>query len=388
MKTSILKILRLYHFVGLIIFYQIWNYLFSSNYKTHNNANDLENTYLNSLPIILIGPKNPIINKNFESIYMNEKNRIERFQNTTGNKLKTLTFTDAANRYPSTVQQPEYIILHKPDAGACKDYANEFAWPSHLIDAELKSCIEKGQFSSDTCRIVSDYFLYDPHLPHNSNPNFKNLRLKAINRKRTFLELGALGGLPDQSMTLVFERVFGNTWKGIGIEATPANFGQLMMNRPCIYKAEVAAGKEWGTTQFTGWGGCCSGIDTDMNPKHKKVFHGGVQSFTVGTAPVSDVLLGAGVVVLDFWVLDVEGGELSVLKGMNFKDVKVQMLLIEVDRKTPKYNEIADIMGKNGFFEDLKHFKSWHNLNTLWINRDAEPWIYERYLAFSPNWEA
>ena len=290
-----------------------------------------------------------------------------------------MTFSDALKRYPSNKNQPDHIILHKPDINACVDYSKDFAWSSNSITKELTACMNKGEFLGDTCSVVSHYFRYDPYLPSNTNPNLKTSRSNI--RRRTFLELGALGGQPHQSMTLVFERTFGfDTWDGLGVEATPANFAQLMKNRPCISKMEFAAATKWGTTQFTGWGGCCSGIEMDMNTKHKKLFHGAkAQSFTVGTAPISDVLLGAGIKVLDFFVLDVEGGELSVLKGMNFKDVKVQMLMIEVDRNTKRYKEIADMMHTNGFFQDEKHFKSWHSLNTLWINKEAESWIGQRY---------
>jgi hypothetical protein len=84
---------------------------------------------------------------------------------------------------------------------------------------------------------------------------------------RYFAEVGGLAGLPDQSMTLIFEKYFEfNTdlWQGIVVEATPMNFARLYSNRPCLYRAEVAAGPEWTQLDFVGWGGCCSGIEKEM----------------------------------------------------------------------------------------------------------------------------
>jgi hypothetical protein len=117
-----------------------------------------------------------------------------------------------------------------------------------------------------------------------------------------------------------------------------------------------------------------------MAETNKRVFHGkNAQAYKVQSAPVTEILIAADFRNLDFWVLDVEGAELSVLLGMDFKKINVGMILVEVSGDKSTASQVHQLLVKNGFFLDTKHFHSMNNLNSLYINNSTEQWIMDRY---------
>jgi FkbM family methyltransferase len=72
---------------------------------------------------------------------------------------------------------------------------------------------------------------------------------------------------------------------------------------------------------------------------------------------LSEVITEAGVTKIDFLSIDVEGAELSVLKGIDFEKIDIQLILIESAEnsetiaylKEKKYNHIINL-GNNHFF--------------------------------------
>jgi len=343
-----------------------------------------------------------------QAAYALDTKRLTEFRTKKGMDLKALTFKDSADRYqafgaaavgkakaatvegqrekdsPTVSSVRQQFAIYRPVESECKEkiHADADDWQSvseSLRQDRLSECIKardnSGKFLVDSCVILQYYFAFDPWARYSLG------REKPRRRRRAFLEVGGLAGLPAQSMTLVFQRYFGyDAWDGMAVEATTANFAHLMYNRPCLYRAEIAAGKEWGHLDFTGWGGCCSGITADMAETNKRVFHGkNAQAYKVQSAPVTEILIAADFRTLDFWVLDVEGAELSVLLGMDFKKINVGMILVEVSGDKSTASQVHQLLVQNGFFLDTKHFHSMDNLNSLYINNSTEQWIMDRY---------
>ncbi|GMI07515.1 hypothetical protein TrRE_jg3495 [Triparma retinervis] len=94
---------------------------------------------------------------------------------------------------------------------------------------------------------------------------------------------------------------------------------------------------------------------------------GGRRYVRVRSAPIADIFRAWGRQRVDFWVLDVEGAERQVLEGMDFGEVEVGMIMIEVSQQGEDAGEIESLLSDAGFFKS-KDFKSWNNLNSLYLN--------------------
>ena len=77
---------------------------------------------------------------------------------------------------------------------------------------------------------------------------------------------------------------------------------------------------------------------------------------------LSQVFKEAGVTKIDFLSIDVEGAELSVLKGINFKDVEIDLILIESTENSDTVKYLKDMrydhsvnLGNNHFFKRKTH---------------------------------
>jgi FkbM family methyltransferase len=176
-----------------------------------------------------------------------------------------------------------------------------------------------------------------------------------------FLEMGALDGV-TYSNTKFFEDTL--SWSGILIEPIPKNYEICKRMRPrsfvynCIVSTNpdpmeiyvngaVSSVKEYTTEEyFNGW--------------HKDK---DIETVTIPCRRLDDILHEAGVRVIDFWSLDVEGSEYEVLKTMDW-DIPVRVLCMEVSGG--EYSEMnescRELLRQNGFvFDGLAAH------NELWV---------------------
>ena len=180
----------------------------------------------------------------------------------------------------------------------------------------------------------------------------------------TFLEIGALDGV-RYSNTLALERVLG--WKGVLIEASPTSFTKLKKNRPgqLHINAAVCARKQ--TVHFLEHpNSCCRGIAEFMDVRYRDGWypslspHGGwhftdpsktIPIRQIDCLPLKQLIAplwsnktekhesGRSRLFLpsivnhshhiNFFSLDVEGGELAVLKSIDFSDVRFDVIVVE-----------------------------------------------------------
>ena len=150
-----------------------------------------------------------------------------------------------------------------------------------------------------------------------------------------FLDIGAHDGV-NLSNSFFLEKNL--SWQGICVEPNPVIFLKLKANRKCVC-LNCCAGDKKGTYQFlaiSGEGSMLSGLLNFMDKDHLERIektirdHGDTKTIIdVPTLPLSDILAEHAVTIVDYCNIDVEGGEMSVLKSIDFSRVQIRAFTIE-----------------------------------------------------------
>eukprot|EP00282_Hemiselmis_andersenii_P045308 CAMPEP_0172050480 /NCGR_PEP_ID=MMETSP1043-20130122/2630_1 /TAXON_ID=464988 /ORGANISM="Hemiselmis andersenii, Strain CCMP441" /LENGTH=372 /DNA_ID=CAMNT_0012709535 /DNA_START=207 /DNA_END=1325 /DNA_ORIENTATION=+ len=194
-----------------------------------------------------------------------------------------------------------------------------------------------------------------------------------------FLETGALNG-KLYSNTLNFEDELG--WKGLLIEASPHSYKELVVNRPNQINVHAALCNEartvhWADSRDTKGGkfvnAAVNGIVEFMAPQFKKRFWGsgvGAPNNVTGAVtfgqpllcvPLAAILDMYGFSKINWFSLDVEGGEFEVLQSIDFSKVSFDVVNIEADGKNRQKDEdVRKLMESKGF-RLYKHERSGNN---------------------------
>jgi len=155
--------------------------------------------------------------------------------------------------------------------------------------------------------------------------------------KGTYLEIGAMDG-DIFSNTHMFNSYL--SWKGILVEGSPFNYNKLVKNRANEIYVEHAVICEGNkslhyavTPKLGGDGseGAVHGIYEFMGEGYKKIHHDSskVKLVEVKCIPLEKILSHAKVDHIDFFSLDVEGAEMSVLQTINFDMVQFGLIFFE-----------------------------------------------------------
>ena len=165
----------------------------------------------------------------------------------------------------------------------------------------------------------------------------------------TYLEMGALNGVTF-SNTLYFERHQG--WKGLLIEPNRAEFQQLRDNRDssiCVNAAICSSQKDLHLIESDAVGG----IYEFMAEEFRQTWHPNVSVDdlpVVPCVPLAALLSKLQVRHIDFFSLDVEHGELEVLRTFDFHSVHVNVLVVEADGvNEEKDYAVRELMLSNNF---------------------------------------
>lgn len=148
-----------------------------------------------------------------------------------------------------------------------------------------------------------------------------------------YIECGAFDGVTESSCKF-FEETLG--WVGVNIEASPDNYAALVQNRPDSNNLHIGLAAEKGTLTFT-----------DVNHPNIDLFGNGSFSHTdrhkdlldqsnceyvkkqVEVIAYRDLVDLVDSATINLMVLDVEGYELEVLKGMEGAKKLPQILCVE-----------------------------------------------------------
>lgn len=179
-----------------------------------------------------------------------------------------------------------------------------------------------------------------------------------------FIELGAMNGITF-SNTLFFENHL--NWKGILIEPS-ISIGELNQNRPNCFNYSCAIDEENGEVEFVG-DHALGGIKKTMSEKHylgwgldKKT------PYTVKSKRIDEIIYEVNqkyeIKKIDLLSLDVEGGELEVLKCYPF-EIPTKIILIEMaQHDLVKDENCREILRINNF-----EFDSIIGCNEVWVNK-------------------
>ncbi len=171
-----------------------------------------------------------------------------------------------------------------------------------------------------------------------------------------YIELGAYDGIA-QSNTYLLERKF--KWKGLLIEPSPNKYFECISNRNADNHIVCAAcvsfnyKEEFVKIKYSGFFTAPVNVETDLKDinahaatgaqylsKNEKVFEFGAKAVTL-----NQLLKEAGApLIIDFLSLDVEGGEMEVLKGIDYSVYKFKYMLIEC-RNFEKVNNYLQSQG-------------------------------------------
>lgn len=176
-----------------------------------------------------------------------------------------------------------------------------------------------------------------------------------------FIELGAMDGIM-YSNSYFYEMSL--NWKGILIEPSEL-YDSLVINRPNCHNFNYAISEIEGEVEFIG-DGALGGMTHTMDDKHRIGWElDRDQPFKVKSIPISKIVDEVKVEKVDLFSIDVEGGELEVLKTFNW-DIPVYIVLIEIAKHDLiKDDQCRDFLSKKGFELDMEI-----GCNEVWINKN------------------
>jgi FkbM family methyltransferase len=195
-----------------------------------------------------------------------------------------------------------------------------------------------------------------------------------------YVDVGANDPDIDNVTRVFYER----GWSGINIEPLSANSAELRKKRPRDINLEIAAGEEEGTITFYEigkWHGY-STTDPVLAAQHRKDGLKVVEH-KVSVRKLSAILdRHAAGRVIDFLKIDVEGTELSVLRGADLRRHRPKIIVLEskmpvtlnmvdrVDEVPDRADEYSDFLTPLGY-----HFVYHDGLNAFFLaeeHRDLE----------------
>jgi FkbM family methyltransferase len=163
-----------------------------------------------------------------------------------------------------------------------------------------------------------------------------------------YIDIGAHNGITINN-TYIFEQL---GWKGVCVEPMPDIYLQLWKNRKCDLINAAIADKNVNDADFVRVLGpdMLSGLDSEMLDSHReriKKENGIVESIRVNTITFDTLMQNyPDVTHVDFLSIDVEGGEISILKTINFN--KYSFGIITIENNEPG-NVLIELMQNKGY---------------------------------------
>lgn len=152
-----------------------------------------------------------------------------------------------------------------------------------------------------------------------------------------FLDIGAHDGI-FLSNSYFFEKH--RNWTGICFEPNPRLYQQLIKNRSCIC-IEGAASDKNGTFNFMDIEGveALGGIVEKYDSRHleridrdiEKYGGKGKKIITVKGYDINEILVQNNLTNIDYLSIDTEGGELNILKAIDYSKIKIKLITVEVN---------------------------------------------------------
>jgi len=187
-------------------------------------------------------------------------------------------------------------------------------------------------------------------------------------------------GANDPDIDNVSRHFYERGWSGINIEPLSANSAELRRKRPRDINLEIAVGEEEGTITFYEigkWHGY-STTDAALAAQHRQDGLKVVEH-TVPVRKLSAILdEHAAGRAIDFLKIDVEGTELSVLRGADLRRHRPKIIVLEskmpvtlnmvdrVDEVPDRVEEYSDFLSPLGY-----HFVYHDGLNSFFLAEES-----------------
>lgn len=136
---------------------------------------------------------------------------------------------------------------------------------------------------------------------------------KYLSSEGFFIEAGAHDGI-SASVCLPFEQ---HGWKGINVEPCKELYERLCKNRPYSKNVSIALSDKDGTDEFY-YSTFCDGLFSQIGSVHRELPHDLpiVNKYPVKTMTYKSFIEKYEIDAVDLFVLDVEGFEIQVVRGM------------------------------------------------------------------------
>jgi FkbM family methyltransferase len=174
-------------------------------------------------------------------------------------------------------------------------------------------------------------------------------------RNGFFLDSGASDGVTF-SNTFVLEAAYG--WAGICVEPNETFFASLVRNRRC-HCVNCCLYDHDGYVEFVEQAEMFGGILDDLDEMHRQYAHAALQvpvdvhgrlaTVRRSARTVESVLREFGAPpVIDYWSLDTEGSELSIIKSFPFDRYSFRVLTVEHNHG-PNREPIREMLEPRGY---------------------------------------
>jgi FkbM family methyltransferase len=257
-------------------------------------------------------------------------------------------------------RQPRLLALCAISSGV---HARVAKAQAHPLAARVFGREQHSQF-------LEDWALYEEFFANDTQPG-------------TFVEMGAVDGIWF-SNTLAYERVL--NWTGVLIEPNPDMCRRLFVNRAAA--RTLCSGVSEDSKPITFESGIQATVFAALdvatnNPLWRRFWHHNKGTkHVVPSEPLGKLLRAVGVAKVDFFSLDVEGAEVSVLRTMDWT-IPVRVWCIETSNRTSA--GISNILSQHNYtlrpFGKLIDDKASGSWNDVWVWGDQ--WTPSAY-TWSP----
>lgn len=169
------------------------------------------------------------------------------------------------------------------------------------------------------------------------------------NKKNGFyIDIGAYDGI-RWSNTCIFEKL---GWDGFCVEASPKTFEALKKNRKCDLYNYAVCSKNIGKTSFLiSRADGLNVLEYHNTTEHKERIEresdNNMEYIEVDTITFEELMSNyKNINHIDFMSLDIEGGELDVLRSIDFDKYSFGLITVEYNEN---YNEILELMNSKGY---------------------------------------
>lgn len=203
---------------------------------------------------------------------------------------------------------------------------------------------------------------------YNQDRSLENCIFKGF-KNGIFMDIGAHDGV-DLNNTLFFEKT--HNWKGINVEPIKSVYERLITNRPNCININCAVSNYDGKSEFLcveGYSEMLSGLKNEYDKRHINRIYGEIEKFggkantiLVDTKKIETICEENNINHIHYLSIDVEGGEMKVIKSINFDKVFIDVIAFE-NNYHDLQNIPIDYLKEKGYIQLPNHISDIFMIN-------------------------